>query len=291
MQLFGGDWTEQKLAVLKEYLCAYTTALKKQPFRTVYVDAFAGTGYREVKDKGNDEAMIFEDLAEDEPQEFLDGSAQIALNVKPAFSAYAFVERSRKRVLELEKIKEHFPDRSDCICIKHSDANEYIQEWCAEMDWKSWRAVLFLDPFGMQVDWDTMKAVAETGTIDLWALFPVSAVNRLLVKDCDQLPDTWKIRLNRIFGSEEWRDVFYEEKRQGVFPWAQGEVGKRGSLGIIAAHYQKRLASIFPNVADNPRTLTNSRNTPLFTLHFAAANPGQGGKIAIRIAQHILKEM
>ncbi|MDX1417453.1 MAG: hypothetical protein R3293_24830 [Candidatus Promineifilaceae bacterium] len=46
LQLFGGDWTEEKLSRIKEYLGQYTTALKNQPFRTAYIDAFAGTGYR-----------------------------------------------------------------------------------------------------------------------------------------------------------------------------------------------------------------------------------------------------
>lgn len=47
---FGGGWTKQKLKVLRKYLSAYTTALKRQPFKTAYIDAFAGTGYRELKD-------------------------------------------------------------------------------------------------------------------------------------------------------------------------------------------------------------------------------------------------
>ncbi len=41
---FGGSWTRTKLNVLQQYLQAYTTALKNQPFRLWYVDAFAGTG-------------------------------------------------------------------------------------------------------------------------------------------------------------------------------------------------------------------------------------------------------
>ena len=47
---FGGIWTEQKLAALKKYLVAYQTIFKQnlaaQHYRTVYVDAFAGTGAR-----------------------------------------------------------------------------------------------------------------------------------------------------------------------------------------------------------------------------------------------------
>ena len=43
---FGGDWTTEKLRILGEYLKAFTTALKKQKFKTGYIDAFAGSGYR-----------------------------------------------------------------------------------------------------------------------------------------------------------------------------------------------------------------------------------------------------
>jgi hypothetical protein len=42
----GGDWTKTKLAVLANYLAAYTTALKKTPFELLYLDTFAGTGCR-----------------------------------------------------------------------------------------------------------------------------------------------------------------------------------------------------------------------------------------------------
>jgi three-Cys-motif partner protein len=46
---FGGDWTTEKLTILGGYLSAYTTALKKQKFKTGYIDAFAGTGYPIVR--------------------------------------------------------------------------------------------------------------------------------------------------------------------------------------------------------------------------------------------------
>jgi len=47
---FGGNWTEEKLEKLREYLHAYTTIFKQNIraswYKTIYVDAFAGTGYR-----------------------------------------------------------------------------------------------------------------------------------------------------------------------------------------------------------------------------------------------------
>ena len=47
---FGGDWTTKKLNAIAEYLRSYTTALKNQRFRTTYIDGFAGTGYRKMRE-------------------------------------------------------------------------------------------------------------------------------------------------------------------------------------------------------------------------------------------------
>ena len=47
-QSFGGSWTELKLDLVASYLEAYSTALKNKGFGKTYVDAFAGTGYREM---------------------------------------------------------------------------------------------------------------------------------------------------------------------------------------------------------------------------------------------------
>jgi hypothetical protein len=51
---FGGDWTTAKLDVIASYLESYTTALKDKPskeypFVKGYIDAFAGTGYRDAR--------------------------------------------------------------------------------------------------------------------------------------------------------------------------------------------------------------------------------------------------
>lgn len=87
---FGGDWTALKLDVISRYLSAYTIALKNQPFKKGYIDAFAGSGYRTPKRKiikGTDDQMAldFPVLVEDEPQGLLDGSARKALQIEPPF--------------------------------------------------------------------------------------------------------------------------------------------------------------------------------------------------------------
>jgi len=50
---FGGAWTERKLSALGHYLVQYQVIFKKNPaarkLRAIYVDAFAGTGDRDVR--------------------------------------------------------------------------------------------------------------------------------------------------------------------------------------------------------------------------------------------------
>jgi len=47
LQEFGGDWTQQKLQILDDYLTAYCRIFQTNPgatyFNTIYVNAFAGT--------------------------------------------------------------------------------------------------------------------------------------------------------------------------------------------------------------------------------------------------------
>lgn len=161
---FGGVWTERKLQALAGYLPAYTTALKdkptaQNPFRKAFIDAFAGTGYRDARREEADASqsrLVLPDLAEEAPQELLEGSATIALRTEPPFDSYIFIERDPARCAALERLKEEFPDRAEAIHVRQGDANEEIQELC-EKDWSSHRAVLFLDPYGMQVDWKTIE--------------------------------------------------------------------------------------------------------------------------------------
>jgi len=61
--------------------------------------------------------------------------------------------------------KSEFPNRA--IEILNEDANAAVQRTCRDTDWRSNRAVLFLDPYGMQVSWETLVAVAATKAIDV----------------------------------------------------------------------------------------------------------------------------
>jgi three-Cys-motif partner protein len=290
LQLFGGDWTEQKLDALDQYLRAYAKVLSNQPFERVYIDAFAGTGYRERRASGpTTQALLLGDLAAAEPQRFLDGSARIALRIDPPFHRYVFVERHRRRARELRRLKDEFTSLAASIEVQALDANTAIQKLCADWDVRRMRGVLFLDPFGMQVDWATVQGVARTQAIDVWILFPFM-VNRLLTRSPSKILPAWRQRLTRMLGSPEWLNRFYPEKKLPTMFSSQDDVVVEKALTFegLGSYYLDRLRSTFPMVAPNPRVLRNTRNAPLFQLFFAAANPARGGEIAVKIAKHIL---
>lgn len=296
---FGGDWTSTKLDLLAKYLKAYTTALKDKPtadrpFKKAYIDAFAGTGYRTMRNEAGpaDSAnLLLPDLAEPAPQKLLDGSARLALKTEPHFDQYIFIDRNKDRVLQLESLKTEFPDLASKIKVAKGDANKEIQKLCGkDKNWSAHRAVLFLDPYGMQVEWETIAAVAATKAIDLWLLFPLGiGVNRLLTRS-GNIPEGWKRRLDTLLGTTKWRDEFYSVERTPSLFGGDEERVVKASIETIGGYFNDRLNEVFAGVAEKPAVLRNSANCPLYLFCFAAGNP-KGAPIALKIANHLLKDV
>ncbi|WP_206352116.1 three-Cys-motif partner protein TcmP [Tautonia rosea] len=294
LQQFGNQsWTQDKLERVRKYLVAYSKIMNNLNFNYMYIDGFAGTGYHELKQEKDDGGdRLFPEAEEPEVKKFLDGSARIALQVEPRFQRYVFIEKSRKKAAELHKLRDEFPDKRDDIEIKPVEANACLQDICRITPWRTGsrqhRAVMFIDPFGMQLSWETLKAVAVTEAIDTWILFPVSAVNRLLKRD-GEMRDSWRYRLDSMFGEPDWYDVFFPRPRATLFDNIDSR-RKLADMTLIGKYFNDRLSTIFADVASNPYTLRNTRGVPLFLLCFAVANPDpKASRLAIKIAQDILK--
>lgn len=286
---FGGDWTGEKLERVSKYLSAYTTIMNRYNFLHAYIDAFAGTGYRTLRNAEDPSELLLPELAEPETQSYLEGSARIALEIDPPFHRYIFIDNDPAHISQLELLKGEFPHLSDRIEIKNGDANTEILGFCRGKDWLKHdrRAVLFLDPYGMQVAWETITAIAKTQAIDLWYLFPLGiGLNRLLRRD-GNIDETIRLKIDEILGDKNWFDVFYKLTTQTSFLDDGPEFEKTANFKTIEQYFVKRLGDIFPNVAHNPLPLRNSRGNPLYLLCFAAANP-KGAPTAVKIAEHIL---
>ena len=278
MTSFGGQWTEEKLEILRRYLDAYTTALKGQPFDLAYVDAFAGEGYWQPNTP-----YVEENYADFE--EVRKGSATIALEIddKP-FDRFVFIEKDLDRCESLERLKEEFPTRS--IEINNADANDALSKFCDELKANE-RAVVFLDPFATSVSWTTVAKLADTKKIDCWILFPLGAIARLMPTN-QEPPESWASNLDRVFGGRDYWQGLYQTKTVLTLFGDEDILERPGGSGPIADSYRSRLEDAFERVAPTSRVFRNSRNSPMFEMFFAASNP-HGAQIAVRIANHILE--
>lgn len=138
------------------------------------------------------------------------------------------------------------------------------------------RGLIFLDPFSMNTEWTTIEQIAETKALEVFMNFPVMALNRTaLPNDPYALTESQIERMNRFWGSTEWRDDIYEQV-QTLFGPVEMKIhsttGQR--LGKL---FKKRLEQAYPFVTD-PLVMTNSRNAPLYCLIFAGHN-STGAKI------------
>ena len=272
--IFGGKWTAEKLNILTKYLSAYLIALKNQKFSKIYIDAFAGTG------------KIVVDAIEEE----ILGSVRLALNSDSKFDKYIFIEKKKAFAKELQSIVDsEYSAMKRNISVRNEDCNTALIEICQKTNWTANRAILFLDPYATEVKWDTLKTVAATKAIDVWYLFPFSAAQRMMKND-GRIDESWKLKLNSLFGDEAWFDRFYSVDPQMTL-FDDENMIKNVNTKALSSYITERLETLFPAVAKNPRLLYNTKNSPLFLFCFAVANDNPTAyRLALKIADYILKE-
>lgn len=286
-QPFGGPWSLIKLNVVASYLEKFNTALKFQRFKRVYIDAFAGSG--DFTFPASTTAPLFDEL---EAIQVHAGSARRALETDPPFDRLYFVERRPNNVEVLRALAQKDPTGRAVVIA--GDANVEVARICAEIDWRSSRGVIFLDPFGNSVEWSTLRAIAKTEALDVWYLFPLSGVYRNAPIDQLALTPDKKAAVTRVLDTEEWEMHFYTpppDEQSELFSEAPAAAVGRRALNVdgIEAFVQARLQLIFPLV-EKPRRLFGPTRAPLFSLFFAMANPSKRAQAVARpIAQHILR--
>ena len=274
-QAFGGAWTREKLNILEAYLDAYTTVLKNKPFKLIYIDAFAGSGGYVTTDH-------------DGIREFHEGSVRIALGIEnKRFDRLVFVETDQDNYKSLEQVKDEYSDRN--ITLVNEDAHTYLNN--LSNNWSHRRGVLLLDPYGTQVSWQMIEKIASFKALDLWILFPVLGISRIL--PVSQVPDDiepqWATRLTKCYGNENWRNLYRDRPYRDLL---DGELvdRERGVAGLIEI-YKQQLESCFgQRFLRKSRSVKNTRGSSLFKFIFCAGHPS-GATVAKRIAGHIVEHL
>ncbi len=260
-------WSKEKLDVLGKYLHAYSVLMRKQTWLQsyTYVDAFAGVGQ----------------YLDPETTEYVDGSPFVALRCDPPFHSYVFIEASPNRLDALRRtVSEEFQGRHVRFC--HGDANSLLRDTIAKEIPRGApkRGLVFLDPYGLQIDFQTIELLAQAGTFGVFVNFSVMGISRILARE--QPPDAATVALlTRVMGDAQMLDELYVRQPE-LFGGPNHISRPRLDPGRIAEEYQRRVAKVFPYVSKWV-LMSNSRGAPLYVLFLASHK-----ETAIRITNQIL---
>ncbi len=279
---WGGPWTEKKLQAFAKYVSAYLTIMKKFPYwETIYFDGFAGSGT-----KGKDvKTELYQQLKiTEEEEKTYKGAAERVLTLKDdlSFSYYYFIDKKEE---SLDKLKAKLKDiQGKKIEFRSGDANKWIKELAKVLNTKEYAALIFLDPFGMQIDWCSIKELKGTRS-DVWILVPTGViVNRLL----DRAGELKYIdKLESFFGltEQEIKAIFYKQEKNYTLFGEEESISKISKpIGKIAKIYAERMKTIWKHVTEEPLVLKNRNGVPIFHFVFASNNMN-----AVKIAKQIIK--
>lgn len=284
-QEFGSVHTQKKLPAVQSYLSAFTTALKKQSFRLIYIDACAGSGSSKPKQRANQAALLDVD-------DVTMGSAVRAMQIDTPFDQYFFSDIKLKNVNSLASVvREQFPELADRVEIIRGDANDAVLKIAETTDWKRSRAVVFLDPFGLQMKFSMVERLGQTKAVDLWYLVPVLGMSRQVAKDGSIIEPGGSL-VDEMLGTRDWREKVLSdpETKMDLF----GPVTAAAKRVADAAWFERvairQLGKVFAGgVLDKALPLGRGGHHE-FSLVFACANPSERANVlAKRLASAVLK--
>jgi three-Cys-motif partner protein len=252
-------WSEVKLDIVKEYLTAYSTimaAQKNPPFSYVYIDGFSGPGVCISKATG----------------EYIPGSPLNALNVRPPFHEYYFIDMDGGKAAKLQELCAGM----DKVVVREGNCNEILlEEIFPNIEYERYRRGLcLLDPYKMDVQWRVVEEAGRARSLELFMNFPTMDINRnALRKDPSKIKDSSADRMTAFWGDDSWRGEFYQEKDAPLPIFEVEEEREASNLQVVNA-YRGRLKDIagFKYVSEG-MPMRNRRNSVVYYLLFASQKP------------------
>jgi len=249
-----GAWSKDKHHFLARYIDAFTKAMKGKPAWTGigYVDLFAGPGMCVVRDTGEE----------------IDASPLLALQTDKPFDVFAYADKSED---SLHAILSRFGARKASTepLTFQGDCNQRIDD-IAKVLPRGHLYLAFLDPTGLDIHFETIRALTANHRVDLIVVFMDRLdLNRNIAKT---YYDTQESKLDAFFGAgSNWRSKFAD-----LANWTADKVTEL-SLDI----YRKQLRTIgYECFGKTVRIIgkAGAARTPFYLLFFASKHP-LGAKI------------
>ncbi len=269
---FGGSWTEAKMEIVVSYAKAYLIIMNKQEWaKTIYFDGFAGSGI----------------IESDENEYVKKGTALRILDIsepKP-FDIYYFVELNEDHKRELEKrIQENYFGKN--AHVVQADCNIKLKRMAEFLKAnKKFRALVFIDPYGMSVDWSSIESLKDLG-VDLWILVPTGIGVSRLLKNNGDISNAWLAKLEKFLGltKEDILKHFYKKQEVNTLFGSETIIEKeKDAVDKAGKLYKSRLNTIFKFVSES-FVMRNTTNSIMYHFMMATNNTQ-----ALKIANDVIK--
>jgi len=260
-----GPWAKEKLEALGRYLDFYTKVLKNQPWQTIYVDAYAGSGRALLRAPARDAAPLLQDQPDAELVQLINGSPRIALEVANPFNRYVLIEPDPSRAAQLEALREQYRDSRQIDVLRQEAAAGIGWLLRQDISRRTHRGVVFLDPFGADLDWSVIQGLASTRAFEVVVNFALNMAIQRMLPNSGDFQAGWRERLDAYFGTSAWYDAVYQVGEQ-LF---ESRIEKRDDyLENLLNLYRQRLKEAFGFVSQ-PKLIRNTRGSPLYYLLWA----------------------
>jgi three-Cys-motif partner protein len=179
-----GPWARRKYHYLGRYLDAFTTSMRKKWPAIHYIDLFAAAGLARIK--GSSEIVMT--------------SGALAASVTHPFTGLHLCDKEPANVAALQ----HRLKDAKQLRVVSGDANLVVDELIRPIPRRGALCVTFADPFGLHLDFETVKKIAAIQS-DLVILL---ADNMDALRNWSTYyaanPDS---NLDRFMGEPGWRNV------------------------------------------------------------------------------------
>ena len=267
------DYAKDKLRLLKGYIQQFIVSMRNNPLwrALYYIDLQAGPGKN-----------VFTPS-----QSIMLGSPLLALTAKFPFTQYRFVEL---RAVEYNALLERISvsDRRVRVKLMRGDCNvlvDQIVEEIQEIDRPFIKGkpsslnLAFLDPNGLELNWNTVEKLGNVKRMDLIINFSTSGFTRNVGKLIEKNQTT---QIDHFFGTQEWKETYRQVEDQ------DNTAVRRAMLDF----YKKRLAALGyiidfeREILPDEQVFRNRRNAQVYTLIFASKHP-----LGTEFWQNVLKDV
>jgi len=197
------------------------------------------------------------------------GSPLLALTTRYPFTRYFFVDNSKENTNALKQRCAASPI-NDRVDIRTGDCNELVNDIVSYIrtDERHSLNLAFLDPEGMELQWETVAKLATVRRMDLIINYPQGGLTRSMLQAFEKESQT---AVDNFFGDREWRKIYQDWRNKGKRFGIHRQLidlykGKLQALG-----YKEVLQD--DQVGDEPLIRNARRRAPLYRLLFASKHP------------------